>query len=167
MSGRYTVKAYVPEVQYFTEMLPIVIPNVLISKSSYDNRDRRASEIAIQAVKDWLHKNDMDCFVVKYGEKSLTKFDLYVEINWIDSAFRSRLCSAKSNLDSEKDAASVEKKDIGNIKIQCSVCYEKAPGAALVPCGHLFCWDCCTNVNLNRCPVCKTPPLFAQRLFLP
>ena len=156
MSGTFHVKTYVPELKYFTELLPIAIPNVMSTKPS-KIPNRRASEIAIQGVREWLRKNEINNFTVKYGEKSLTKFDLYVEIDWSRSAFRKK----KQNVNKNK------KKIIGNLGIECSICYETQPGTALIPCGHLFCWDCCTHDNLKQCPICKTSPLFAQRLFLP
>ena len=122
------------------------------------------SHITSTQVKEWLCKNGLDRFVVTYGEKSLTKFDIYVEIDWIHSAFRKRL-AGKTSFKEEQD----KKKNttIGNLNIECPVCFEKRPGVALIPCGHIFYWDCCTHVNLKQCPICKASPLFAQRLFLP
>ena len=114
-------------------------------------------------VKEWLCKNGLDRFVVTYGEKSLTKFDIYVEIDWNQSAFRKRIAGKTSFKEEGKKKSTI----IGNLEIECPVCYEKRPGATLIPCGHIFCWDCCTHANLKQCPICKASPLFAQRLFLP
>ncbi len=122
------------------------------------------SHITSTQVKEWLCKNGLDRFVVTYGEKSLTKFDIYVEIDWIHSAFRKRLAGKTSFKEEQGKKKSTT---IGNLNIECPVCFEKRSGAALIPCGHIFCWDCCTHVNLKQCPICKASPLFAQRLFLP
>lgn len=175
ISGEFSIKAYVPQIQYFTEVLPVNIPSALLvcapSKRSFPSLGKRASEIAIEAVSQWLRRNGMDCFIIGYGEKSLTKFDLYVEIDWIDSAFRRRMKKRDENCCEKMITTTIpnstDKTDIGNLNIQCGVCYENRRGAALIPCGHVFCWKCCTHVNLKKCPICNTPPLFAQRLFLP
>ena len=54
MSGTFKIQTYVPEVKYFTEMLPIAIPTAMISKLSIKPPFRiepRASEIAIHGVR--------------------------------------------------------------------------------------------------------------------
>ena len=54
MSGTFKIQTYVPEVKYFTEMLPIAIPNAMISKLSIKppfRIDPRASEIAMHGVR--------------------------------------------------------------------------------------------------------------------
>ena len=85
-------------------------------------------------VKEWLYKNGLDRFVVTYGEKSLTKFDIYVEIDWILSAFRKRLAGKRVSKRS-KTRKRARRLEISTSNV--SVLWEKT-GAALIPCGTCF-----------------------------
>lgn len=59
------------------------------------------------------------------------------------------------------------------LHMECPICFEQIENQDLAstPCGHLFCFDCITNVVTNRaaCPTCVNPAQLNElrRLYLP
>jgi hypothetical protein len=49
----------------------------------------------------------------------------------------------------------------------CSVCMDKGKNAALVPCGHLFCFSCASAVKAagQPCPMCRKPISSVLKVF--
>ena len=36
----------------------------------------------------------------------------------------------------------------------CTICRQNLLSMAIIPCGHIFCRQCCEKIISNRCPVC-------------
>jgi len=49
--------------------------------------------------------------------------------------------------------------------LTCCVCADSELNTALVPCGHLLCWDCAQR--LTECPLCRTEVTARQRVYYP
>ena len=48
----------------------------------------------------------------------------------------------------------------------CSVCFDKEPNSALVPCGHAsFCYECAQALNQKPCPLCMAPVASVLKIF--
>ncbi|XP_050096407.1 death-associated inhibitor of apoptosis 1-like [Anopheles aquasalis] len=46
----------------------------------------------------------------------------------------------------------------------CKICYENEYGTAFIPCGHVTCTRCA--LKFGKCPMCQSPILNMQKLFL-
>ena len=61
----------------------------------------------------------------------------------------------------------------GRLQGECKICLDGDESgrvlAALTPCGHMLCTECCDHLLSRRhaCPICRERVLGVQRLFLP
>ena len=41
-------------------------------------------------------------------------------------------------------------------KNECPICLDKESDSHVIPCGHMFCFDCIQKLNDRKCPLCRT-----------
>lgn len=112
-AGTNSIQTFVPKSHYYIEKHTL---------TSVSLRSLKASEIVREALVEWLRENGFVSFVVEFGELSLTKFDLYVELKWHD------------RIEAARECGKIRARQ-GNITIDCAICMEKKAATALVPCG--------------------------------
>ncbi len=73
---------------------------------------------------------------------------------------------ARDRIIPEEDDASYKEYSSTLIdRITCPVCISKERNTVL-NCGHLLCYDCANNPSLTICPVCRTPIVSKNQIFL-
>jgi hypothetical protein len=53
--------------------------------------------------------------------------------------------------------------DAALVYLSCPICFDSLPDHGLIPCGHMFCFDC--SEGMRECPICRTPTTARIRMF--
>ena len=97
--------------------------------------------------------------------KSRSVYDDYCVPRRLTKKLKSSCFNSKSDsrsYHSKSNSSNLD--DIENLEVICNICLERLPDRVLIPCGHVFCTICLSEIG--TCPTCRSNINGVMKIFL-
>ena len=97
----------------------------------------------------WIYNN----LFLEYPPKIILDLP---KLNKIKITPYSFISKEKLMIEIDKNKIRTQNNNVNQDEELCCICMENKKEAAIVPCGHVICWDnLCRNMLNGKCPICK------------